>query len=247
MTKSIQSRARDAFALVLLVPLVLGGLGIWTARRYRENIELVSHTQTVLSAIDQVRLSTRAAESGQRGFLLTGENDYLKAYQAAAAEAPRDIQDLRMQTRDNPVQQRNVSRLAVLVNTRLNKLKELVALWTPRQRGQNESELVLSSGRELMQQIQDLCTVMEKEENRLLANRLEAQRRTEREVALCFVLGLLANFVLLYWAYRLIEQYGLARDVAEAEIRELNNELENRVHERTSELEQANSNLRRSN
>jgi CHASE3 domain sensor protein len=52
MTKSIQSRARDAFALVLLVPLVLGGLGIWTARRYRENIELVSHTQTVLSAID---------------------------------------------------------------------------------------------------------------------------------------------------------------------------------------------------
>jgi signal transduction histidine kinase len=194
-----------------------------------------------------VRLSTRAAESGQRGFLLTGENDFLKAYQAAAAEAPRDIQDLRLQTRDNPVQQRNVSRLAVLVDARLNKLKELVALWTPRQRGRNESELVLSSGRELMQQIQDLCTVMEKEENRLLANRLEAQRRTEREVALCFVLGLLANFVLLYWAYRLIEQYGLARDVAEAEIRELNNELENRVHERTSELEQANSNLRRSN
>ncbi len=247
MTGSIQRRTRDAFVLVLLVPVIFGGLGVWTADRYRQNIDLVSHTREVLAVINQVLLSITTAESSQRGLLLTSEHPYLDSYVSASERIPAEISQLRRLTADNPVQRQNIRQLSPLVAARLREMDQLVAQWKAGQRAINPANSVMESGTVSMARIRALCSLMESEEGRLLADRVGAQQSAEIEVGLSFGLGLLINVGLLYWAYQLIKRYGLARDTAEDEIRQLNKDLERRVQERTADLESANENLRRSN
>jgi signal transduction histidine kinase len=247
MTRSLQRRTRDAFVLVLLVPVMLGGLGVWTADRYRRNIDWVSHTKEVLAVINQVLLSVTTAESSQRGLLLTSEHPYLDSYRSAREKIPAEMSQLRRLVGDNPAQRQNIRQLSPLVAARLREMDQLVAQWQAGQRAINPANSVMESGTVSMARIRGLCALMESEESQLLADRVGAQQSAEIEVGLSFGFGILINVALLYWAYQLIKRYGLARDTAEDEIRQLNKNLEKRVQERTADLESANENLRRSN
>lgn len=60
------------------------------------------------------------AETGQRGYLLTGDKSYLEPYNQATAEIDRYIKQLQELTRDNANQQ---GRIAIL------KPQELIVLF----------------------------------------------------------------------------------------------------------------------
>lgn len=71
----------------LVVVLLLGiALASWVnTRRLWDEAANVEHTQTVLATLESVLSTAKDAETGQRGFLLTGEPHYLDPYQSAAA------------------------------------------------------------------------------------------------------------------------------------------------------------------
>ena len=60
--------------------LLVGAVGLLTEFEFtntRQARIMVRHTYEVITTVDELRIAVRAAESGQRGYLLTGREDYL--------------------------------------------------------------------------------------------------------------------------------------------------------------------------
>lgn len=247
MKRTIARRTRRAYFLVLLVPFVLGILVFWVAEYYRTSMRLVSHTQEVLGKVDELLLYITRAESLQRGYLLTGEARYIWDMQNASTTALERLSELREITSDNARQVRRLKEVEPLVVSRLQKLHELVSLRDTPAWSVAAAIPLMHEGTRLMIRVRALLSGVMQDENRLMAVRVERLNSAEVQLALSFTIGLLINVSLLFRAYKVLVRYGDERDLAEAEIRELNNDLERRVEERTSELQKTNEQLTRSN
>jgi len=131
----------------------------------------VRHTLEVEVHIFNIGRLVTQAESGQRGYLITGEQSYLAPYRRARVQLPGALVDLDEATRDNPVQIRAARELTELARLRIAILEESVRLMM---RGDRERALaVVTSGRgqRVMTEISRRLGRMVREEERLLAYR----------------------------------------------------------------------------
>src|SRR5438045_2839114 len=79
--------------LSLLVLLVIANAVIseWNIQRLLVNEGRVIHAQEVLTTLEEVLATVTEAETGERGFLITNDAQYLGPYQQAAAESWRTL------------------------------------------------------------------------------------------------------------------------------------------------------------
>jgi len=176
----------------------------------------VSHTRQVLLAVSQLELLVVDAETGQRGYLYTGDKRYLSPYQDAVSKIAPQVDAIASLTADNPTQQALIPELRTRVNTKLAEMAEVIAL---QQAGKPEEakDLVLSSkGLLLMDHIRLAVTQMENEEDRLQALRVaayeQAVHRTIGSIYLANTLAVLGLVLLGYYMLRelkLREKYAL--------------------------------------
>ncbi len=81
----MQKRVTVGFALVLAVVVANTLLSFGNARRLLASERQVVRTREVLAALDDYLSLLGDAETGQRGFLLTGDESYLTPYREATA------------------------------------------------------------------------------------------------------------------------------------------------------------------
>ncbi len=231
----------------MLLTLLLAAITLvscQTTLRFAQDTRWVTHTHLVLADIAATRLDMEQAETGQRGYLLTGSPHYLASYLAARQMLPTDLLTLRRLTGDNPEQQRRLDALTPLVGAKLAELQETVNL---RGRGQADAALRVvqtDRGAALMEQIQAITAQMNGEENRLLARRSLAAEVAGRAGQILVVIGVLLILALLALATVMGGQYQRERTGNEAARRRSQEELEARVAERTAEIETAGRTLR---
>src|SRR5258708_7011737 len=102
--------------------LILGFIGVITYRGITDLIhaaDMVSHTREVLENVEALFSDLSEAESGQRGYIITGEEGFLEPYDNALAQITDHIKRLRELTFDNPIQQKRLADLKILVDIRL--------------------------------------------------------------------------------------------------------------------------------
>src|SRR5205807_9001259 len=107
--------------------LILLGIGILSYRStIRDEVDRgwVTHTHIVLETLQEVLTDVTQAETGQRGYILTGEEKYLDLYKAGLDQMRREMKQLRKLTADNPRQQDAITLLEQTVDKRLAALAE---------------------------------------------------------------------------------------------------------------------------
>ena len=244
------------FVWIAAIPILLLGASLWTRAHNRELIRMVNHTRDVQVAIQDLLLSLNDAETGRRGYVLTGEPNYLAEVDAAATKSSAIVHHLAELTQDNPVQQLNVNALERMVNDRLELLKQTAQLGGT---GHNDEvrDLERRSGLATSTHLSNVVADMMAEESRLLDLRKQATAAADSEATALLIAGSIATILLLLWAYRIIRQYAAGRDRAEIKVYQANNqlqekiiqldrlnqELEDRVKERTAGLERSNQDL----
>jgi PAS domain S-box-containing protein len=206
---------------VLLVLVVVNGivirrqLGVQVA-----NQAWVSHTQQVLLELSDTQSLLKDAETGQRGYLYTGELRYLTPYNTAIPEVAAHIHKLAELTADNPDELANATRLKVLAKQKLNELAETIALY---QSGNPDAarQLVLSNaGLFTMEKIRALVGEMQRQEASLDAARTQKYIRSIRLTVACIYLAsTLAVAGLILLAYFILREMSL-REKHAAQIRQ---------------------------
>lgn len=210
-----------AFGSAVLL-LLLSGLAAYDAVvRLRTAQKWVSHTRDVQSALgDLNNVSTRAGRARTR-YIDTGDDTFLQDYQAAAADIPLKLEQLKQFTADNPEQQDNLTHLLDITNRRLGLLNNSVQL----KRGGSTD---LAEQARLRQQIIDvsaeadsLLQKMQDAEQQLLDERRRHSEGLFRTTGYILGAAFVLTLGLFIFHYRLMNAELLAREQAEASLRAL--------------------------
>jgi len=147
-----------------------------------ESAQLVAHTMEVIRETQGLASAIKDAETGQRGFLLTGDESYLEPYNDATRSLESSLIRARTLTADNLQQQQRLAALDDAIGQKLQELAQTIAL---RREGRSSEALALvrtDRGKAAMDRIRTLTDEIQNSEQALLnARRLqwdEAARST---------------------------------------------------------------------
>jgi two-component sensor histidine kinase len=193
----------------------------------------------------QIMDSVLDAETGQRGFLLTGDKAYLAPYKTALDRLPARLQALRELTPDQPHQLANIAALETMIQTKLKEIEETVALEADGRHADAVAIMKRDIGKTTMDTIRSQVETLQNEQTaRLDEIRLSSRKMREwlmRGAVVALLLsGILALLGLLLLRRQLSE---LRQDTRSLGVRKL--ELEAMVAERTANLEEARAELLR--
>ena len=164
--------------------------------RSNEADRLVTHTFEVQQEAHNLLGELRTAENGQRGYVLTQNQEYLKPVDAAIAKVPGLVESLRKKTADNPSQQARLDRVEPLIGPRLDVVRRSIELTRQGDRDGAIALVATGRGKDLMEEITVEMQQFDREEKGLLAARQEEAKRLRTWLATLIGLALLAAMVL---------------------------------------------------
>jgi PAS domain S-box-containing protein len=131
----------------------------------------VSHTYAVFDALGLVLSSTEDAETGERGFVITGDPEYLEPYHMALGDLPGRVRALDTMTRDNPRQHERIPELRRAIADKLDDMRQTIALRQDEGFAAAERLVTSGHGKATMDGIRSQVRDMVSDEDSLLAER----------------------------------------------------------------------------
>jgi methyl-accepting chemotaxis protein len=196
MKWTIGKKIAISFGLALAVLIVVGWVSYASTSKLIESADWVAHTHEVLNGLEDVLSSLKDAETGQRGFVITGEERYLQPYQGARGRVDERVRELRTLTSDNPVQQQRLNAFDPLIASRFAELQQIIVLRRNKGIAPATQELLTDKGKNEMDSIRRVVGEMENEENSLLTKRSTEEKDRAARTELTIVLGSVGALVL---------------------------------------------------
>jgi methyl-accepting chemotaxis protein len=194
---TIGKKLVTGFSVAALTLLLIVTIGYRNAKLLIETERWVTHTHQVRIELADLLSIMKDAEAGQRGYLITGEESYLEPYKAALAAVKTTLADVRKLTSDNPNQQRRLTAITPLIDSKLAELKQTIDL----RRGQGFDaalKIVLSNeGKIYMDQIRLILAEADQEEQTLLQQRSDEARASADMTVLAILWGGLLGTVIV--------------------------------------------------
>ncbi|MGB7034195.1 MAG: CHASE3 domain-containing protein [Xanthobacteraceae bacterium] len=222
---------RSLAVTTVLAALIVAAV-FWLGARSKSDDAWVRHSLDVRAQLTQVLGLVQSAETGQRGYLLTGQDIYLRPYRLALAQLPVALQHTKDLTSDNPEQERPLDRLSDLIGQKLAELQSTLDAYNAG--GKDAALAIVNSdkGLQLMQDVRRAAEDMQAKEDRLLADRQRQAARSEMllqaAVALAFLLICSIGFLIARFTRGSFGVLAEARDRLAAANRQLLDQIARR-------------------
>jgi len=222
-----------AIGFLLLVLGVLSAL--WLSDRQDLAVQSVRHTLEVENRLNRIQIIMTDAETGQRGYLLTGKDGYLIPYKAASAALPIELDALQVSTADNPKQRTALQQLRPAIDKKMAELESSLGMAQAGRPGDAITRVKSGIGQAYMSQIREIIATMTGEEERLLAARTNAANAWKVIARSVLILSAAFIVILAYFAVRelmrsvrtlaaantRLQEEALARSQAQGQIQQL--------------------------
>ena len=175
----------------------------WLGARNSNDDAWVQHSFEVQAQLTRVLSLVQSAETGQRGYLLTGRDIYLGPYRAAVEQLPRMLDRARDLLSDNPAQAQPLAQLRDVISAKLDELRTTIEAHDAGRKDEALAIVDNDNGFRLMQQIRQQITAMQEAENTLLASRQAAAERS----AMLLQIGVALAFLLICGVGLLIARF----------------------------------------
>jgi methyl-accepting chemotaxis protein len=169
--------------------LVIGVFSYVSVNRIDNTTHWVDHTYQVITTVNQVTTTLLDAETGGRGYIITGDASYLALYNSAQASLDSEIKTLRDLTSDNPTQQQNIDVLQKLAADKMAVLTTTIQVRTTQGFEAAQTIVLTGTGKTIMDNIRTTITGIVNTEQTLLATRLASQVTTVNTTRIVIIAG----------------------------------------------------------
>lgn len=177
----------------------------------RDDNQKIVHSHQVIVILEGLLSTAQDAETGQRGFLLTGDDAYLDPYNAALAAVTPQLETLTRLTADNPRQQDRIAPLKLHIAAKLAELDKTIAV--RRAQGAEAAMAIVKTGRGKteMDAIRAQIVAMDQEEVDLRAMRLAEMAQAYKTALFSGIFSCVLGLVLTAVVAILIRRAAVAR------------------------------------
>ncbi|MEH2414083.1 response regulator [Nostoc sp.] len=205
----IGTKIAVSFALSLATLTTIGLISYQSTNDLIETSRQENHTYQVLSQLEDLNLQLTNAETGQRGYIITGEQRYLEPYNAAIQVLNQKFNELQRLTADNPNQQNRLDILEPLLTERMAVMKNVIELRRSQSVELAQKAILTDQGKQLMDKIQKIIQAMKTEENTLLK-----QRSNKAKAAAQQTIAIIVYSIPLFALILALIGYALTRNIS---------------------------------
>lgn len=174
--------------LTVVLIVLSTGLEYRITSRLREDARSVAHSSEVLDVIGRVNGLVRDAETGQRGYLITGEPSYLEPYRASAEVISRQVDRLSSLTAGHPDQRASIVELRKSLGRKLEELEDAIVLRDSKGFEAMRRGMLTNRGQVAMREIR---TVLDQIEGRERTRLRDLREQSSRSYSAAVATGLL--------------------------------------------------------
>ena len=218
---------RRVLALVpAILVLIVGALAYERARSVVADVQAVERSHAIVENADALLIRAVDAETGQRAYLLTGDEEFLEPYRGAQADIEHSLDSLSQLVRGDVSERARVDTIRGVVTERFAMLDTGIARLRQGDVKGAASHQRLESGKIKMDQLRALIAGLHSSERAILSRRHAAEQRSVRSSLLAvgaaaIIALLLSGLINLAFSAALRE-----RDSSNAELKGVNEDLE---------------------
>jgi signal transduction histidine kinase/CheY-like chemotaxis protein len=194
----------QAFALAVVV--LIGFLSFRSGDASSADADQLDLTREIISGVNGLLLAVTNAETGQRGFLLTGQDSYLEPYRQARADIPALLKGLKTASATHPDQTRRIQRLSPLIDEKLAELALTIQLRQSKGLAAALPTVYTDRGRVLMGQVREICAELQVVTNERLMQYSKHSQSSGRQGEIISMVGGTTLFLLLLFAHAAIQK-----------------------------------------
>ncbi|MEH2388599.1 MAG: response regulator [Nostoc sp.] len=214
-SKQFSKTVATGFGLASAILVLIGMISYQNTRMLIDTNNHVQKTQEKINGLEELLSNMKDAETGQRGYVLTGQKIYLEPYQTALANINPKIAQLKNLIIDQPSQQKQFAILKSLIDAKLAILKQTIYL-RENQGFDAALELVQTNqGKNLMDDIREVISEIKKQDRRLLQYQLQAAKTSANDTVLTVAIATCLSFLVLAIVYYFISREVKVRKLTE--------------------------------
>ena len=226
MPKTILRNLQIGFGISLLLLLASSTASYVSIRKQIHNSAMVDHSRRVMSRVNKILQDLQNAETGQRGYLLTGMEKFLDPYKTGLQSLPQSLSRAHDLTADNPEQQQIIDSLSTLVQSRLAKLENLVNI---KKRGGMVTVSQLEEGKSYMDSCRLLISRIIEKEEFLLNKRSDELGRSSGYTSIFVLLAAVVSLVITVFFYFRLRADFFKREELQNDLKRKDEEIQRRL------------------
>jgi len=230
-----------------LLPVLLAFAAYRYSSQHVKNVESTLSSDDFILSLDDLLSTVKDAETGQRGYLLTGNPSYATPLRQARKIIDAQLDHIAKLAGTGNADSKTLAELRNVVSDKMDELADTIRLRNTKGLPAALALVATNRGEADMAAIRTLVTELRQKQVHTFRARLEDQRRSRVGLDITLGVGVLLSFLSLYLAHHVNVMYAEERDRVEADVLLSNEMLEARVKERTFELEQRTRDLQKSN
>lgn len=168
MKWTIGNKISGLITLTIAMSLILCIISLHMTSKLKKSIDSNLHTYQVLQNLEQIISLLKDAETGGRGYIITGEEQYLEPYNMATIEIIKKIDFGIALNTDNPKQEEQFNKVKLSVIEKISVLQKTID--ARKKMGFNAALKIVNTdkGKNIMDNIRNVISEMEQTENDLL-------------------------------------------------------------------------------
>ena len=229
--------------ILIIILLIAGAAAYKNFLDLAEVNRLETNKRITLKKIEIVLGKVTDAETGQRGYIITGNEDYLRPYYTAIATIDKDIKELRFMTKDNAGHQQMLDTLEPLIIEKLGGLANRINLRKNKGFAAAAREVRIGKGKDVMDKIRKTTNGMEEDIRKSMEQKRKEIESQSKHTAFFILFGSSLAILIVGIASFITRREFIVRKQAEEELKKHHDDLEELVVKRTAELTKTNKQL----
>lgn len=217
----------------------------WLLNDVRENYGNVAETLETQYRLVDLQLQLRSAETNQRGFLINSDREFQWRYEQFSGRVEPALQALKDLPNATAAQRRVIEAISPLIAAKLDEMRRIVSLGAAGRTDEASALFQTDRGRTLMTEISTKVEALKRDEEAALKQYTQDARRSEFMLLLVTMIGAVLIVLLAAASVVLVRRSTSDLWKAQQELKEANEGLEDRISERTADLQEANEELQR--